>query len=79
MGGGYVMFIPGFVFLVFKPLSDQNSESNKEEARRRQEQAALKAMKAIEAVISYCEAPGCRRKALLAHFGEGTGLTGAFV
>ncbi|CAM9755325.1 unnamed protein product, partial [Ascophyllum nodosum] len=58
-----------------RPAAGETSASDREAALRRQEQAALRATKAVEAVVAYCESPGCRRKALLAHFGEGTGTT----
>ncbi|CAN0512252.1 unnamed protein product, partial [Scytosiphon promiscuus] len=45
-------------------------EKGTEAGRQRQERAALKAVKAVQAVAAYCETEGCRRKALLAHFGE---------
>ncbi|CAN0289258.1 unnamed protein product, partial [Hapterophycus canaliculatus] len=45
-------------------------EKGTEAGRKRQERAALKSVKAVQAVVAYCETEGCRRKALLAHFGE---------
>ncbi|CAN0081285.1 unnamed protein product, partial [Scytosiphon promiscuus] len=47
-----------------------NALKGTEAGRQRQERAALKAAKAVQAVAAYCETEGCRRKALLAHFGE---------
>lgn len=44
-----------------------------EEQAARKKKEALRvqtAVKAVQAVIAYCEQPQCRRKALLGHFGE---------
>ncbi|CAM9751871.1 unnamed protein product, partial [Pylaiella littoralis] len=57
-------------FLARKPRPLTDAEKGTDAGRRKQEQAALKAVKSVEAVVAYCETQGCRRKTLLAHFGE---------
>lgn len=57
-------------FLGVYPLGDK-SAAEKKVAEKRQEKAALKAIAAVKAVVAYCETAGCRRAALLGHFGEG--------
>lgn len=54
-------------------LSGADSAADKRAEKDRQKQASLKAVKAVEAVVKYCETPGCRRKTLLEHFGETSG------
>ncbi|CAM9760646.1 unnamed protein product, partial [Ectocarpus fasciculatus] len=59
-------------FLARKPRPLADAEKGTEAGRKRQQRASLKAVKAVDSVVAYCEKQGCRRKALLAHFGEVT-------
>eukprot|EP00903_Cladosiphon_okamuranus_P013410 g12495.t1 len=65
----------GFLARKPRPLSDRDKGT--EAGRRRQDQSVLKATAAVGAVLAYCEKQACRRKTLLAHFGErgGTAAT----
>ncbi|CAB1107223.1 unnamed protein product [Ectocarpus sp. CCAP 1310/34] len=64
-------------FLARKPRPLAGEEKGTETGRKRQRRASLKAVKAVDSVVAYCEKLGCRRKALLAHFGEVTGAPAA--
>ncbi|CAN0286827.1 unnamed protein product, partial [Ectocarpus sp. 12 AP-2014] len=64
-------------FLARKPRPLAGKEEGTEAGRKRQRRASLKAVKAVDSVVAYCENQGCRRKALLAHFGEVTGAPAA--
>ncbi|CAN0131723.1 unnamed protein product, partial [Ectocarpus sp. 12 AP-2014] len=64
-------------FLARKPRPLAGKEKGTEAGRKRQRRASLKAVKAVDSVVAYCEKQGCRRKALLSHFGEVTGAPAA--
>lgn len=57
--------------LYYPYLIGDLSAAEKKAAEKRQGKAALKAITAVKAVVEYCEKAGCRREALLGHFGEG--------
>ncbi|CAN0324972.1 unnamed protein product [Ectocarpus sp. 6 AP-2014] len=64
-------------FLARKPRPLAGKEKGTEAGRKRRRRASLKAVKAVDSVVAYCEKQGCRRKALLAHFGEVPGAPAA--
>lgn len=53
-----------------KHTAKKSSEAAAAQHKKGEEARILRSVKAVQAVIAYCETPGCRRKTLLAHFGE---------
>jgi hypothetical protein len=54
----------------FSYLINQRNKSSKKDPKKENEKSAQRALDDLQKMVDYCMKPGCRRKCLLAHFGE---------